>query len=346
MFGPSPVPTVSAAADGEEDEFELSETFQRPTIDPLKHDVRLSGPSQLTDAESETNKPAESVDALATASQLAEEVESESDDIEQLGYFRRTFGLFAQVETCFRWLLLTYLVAAMLWLSGRMFQSANASGGEQMFAILYIALIGAMLVPLTLGWSANMYAVVADTSSGSDRTENWPEDIFSDWIGNSLIMFVVGVVAGIPGSFLLSLFSLQTTHYYWPLFLFVPSFAVCFPVFLIGVLEGDGLNGIVSPPVLSSLLIAWRSWLQFMGESLILFAMLIPAVFLLLANSDRFLVLILLSAWCVFICFVYFRLLGVLGHRIEVSLNADSERLAAAEDELSERASPENESSE
>ncbi|MEO2009967.1 MAG: hypothetical protein ABGX22_14930 [Pirellulaceae bacterium] len=85
------------------------------------------------------------------------------------------------------------------------------------------------------------------------------------------------------------------------------------------------MGGMVTPPAFQSLGIAWRSWLQFMLETFVLAGLLIPAV--LFSDSQHLGVLLSVSAWFFFISFIYFRLLGVLGHRIEVSLNAHYDRL-------------------
>lgn len=312
--GKKAAPAEPPPAD-DDDDFALSAATVAPVIDPMAHE-------SLATAES-TAAATKAVDPLATASQEADDDEAQRVDIEQLGYFRRTLGFFADGEAVARCCLLALMDACMCWLISGGSQAAESDGLGQAMTIIYV-LVGTMVfVPLALGTLANTFAITADTASGAAIVETWPEDIFSDWIGNSVTMFVICVVSGLPGSLMaVTLRELTSDPVLSTLFMgFAVGIGFClvFPIVLLSVLEGDGLGSMVSPPVMSSLVIARKSWGLFYFETIVLSALIFPAA--MVVNKPYFLLLLLASSWKFALVFVYYRLLGVLGCRVARALN-------------------------
>jgi DNA-directed RNA polymerase subunit RPC12/RpoP len=326
--------------DEDDDKFTLSEVVERPSFDPLarNHQARAHSDDAADPMHASRSPPpidqpyvpSQPVDVLATAAAAAAEQEAGRLDIESLGYFRRTFGILAQPEALARLGILVGLDAALMWLLRGAAIAATSDGMGKAMATIYI-LIGVMVfVPWSMGVLANSFSITADTASGADRIENWPEDIYSDWIGNAVTMFVIAVVAGIPGS-ILWMVVMETTHSYllatWSL---ISCFWIFFPIALLSVLEGDGLGSLISPPILSSVQRAFASWAQLFIESILLSAAMSQALSIL-QNDASFLLILVFSTVKISLMFIHFRLIGVLGFRVARQLNAHEEKLAAQE---------------
>jgi hypothetical protein len=317
----------------------LSEVGVRPVIDSMADEslanaVKAAEETTAVDAfmaSSKVNpstsvKAAEettAVDALATATVEAEDNASRRRNIGDLSYFRRVLGFFGQGEAIARLLLLAGMDAGMWWLISGGTVAAGDAGFGQAFTVVYILAGLLIFVPLALGTLANTFSITADTASGSEFVENWPEDIFSEWIGHAITMFVIIVVAGLPGSIL----SITTRGAFgqaeWAFLatglVMGCSLAIVFPIILLSVLEGDGLGSMISPPVISSLVIAKKSWALFYVESTAICALMLPAIMVI--NSSNIFLLLVASIWKYVLVFVYYRLVGVVGFRVAERLN-------------------------
>jgi len=177
------------------------------------------------------------------------------------------------------------------------------------FGAMVLFAAGALL---SIGWAFVAFpiflAVVRDTAEGDDEIEDWPEQPFTDWVGEFFQVFnslSVSVLCGVAAYQLMYSFGLSA-----PLVLPLSVFLV-FPISLLSMMEGDSAFKALSLSVVGSLFSKWWAWGLFYLETAIL-----VAAFLVLAAWTLLLVgpwgLLLVGTLWVPVLMLYFRLLGRL----------------------------------
>jgi DNA-directed RNA polymerase subunit RPC12/RpoP len=122
---------------------------------------------------------------------------------------------------------------------------------------------------IALVWSAPAAAillvVIQETSEGTDRIEEWPEGLFTEWMFGVLFIFNSLGAATFAGVMLRGVLREYCGIPFWPA---MPiTIVVLFPVLLLSMLEtGSALNP-VSLPVWRSMRSAWPAWAGFYVES-------------------------------------------------------------------------------
>lgn len=333
-------PPTQPPPPSDDDEFQLSEVFERPVVDPMAHDslakaeraaaesqADLSGKASGDGGKASAETGRQPVDPLATAGREHDEDQEQRTTIGDLKYFPRMLGFLVQGEAIARLALLSIMSGGMLWLISGGTQAAAADGMAQAMTVIFIIFGLMIFVPLALGTMANCFAITADTASGAEYVENWPEDIFTEWIGASITMFVITMVSGLPAA--LVTITLRSFVGQYALLALVPGLWFCYPIVLLSVMEGDGLGSMISPPIIRSLAIARKHWLRFYAETIILLALMSPA--LMFTNHSNFWVLLAISVWNMLFIFIYFRAIGVLGFYVAIALNEHDSNIVVVE---------------
>ncbi len=184
---------------------------------------------------------------------------------------------------------------------GSMFSGAFLMVVTSVLAVLWFAIL-----------SATVMAVLRETSEGCDEIENWPGQVFVDWLGEPLHLLCALCASAIPGAavaWLLAKVGIASPAVMWltgPVSMFV-----MFPIVLMSTLETNSMFGVLSWPVLRTLRTTTDAWLKFYMTA---GAMIVAAVALCWAASAVNVVAGVIvgaaletPAWI-----IYFRLLGRL----------------------------------
>jgi DNA-directed RNA polymerase subunit RPC12/RpoP len=118
---------------------------------------------------------------------------------------------------------------------------------------------------LALVWfliaAATVLTVLRETAEGLDVIEDWPGAVFLDWMGESAWLFCAVCMSGTPGAALTWLFGMGQTMN--GAILFAASIFFMFPIVLMSMIETNSIFGMVSLPVLRTLVAATSGWIGF-----------------------------------------------------------------------------------
>ena len=182
-----------------------------------------------------------------------------------------------------------------------------------------VVLLGAIFVVVL---SANCLSILLDTAAGNDRIENWPSDVFLDWMGDCLYVVAGLAVSIMPGGLAASLIS---GGYAWGV-VGLASALLLFPIVLLSMLEADSPLTPLSSRVMRSMPTVWQRWLCFYALTIPLTFVVAGLLVWLVVRGDGWLIpaaAVLLIASVM----IYFRLLGRL------ACCSDEEEKKAAETE-------------
>ena len=182
-----------------------------------------------------------------------------------------------------------------------------------LFASALLMVVTAVLFVLWFAiMSATMMAVLRETSEGCDEIENWPGQVFLDWLGEPLHLLCALCMSAVPGAaaaWLLEKLGLASPAMMW--ITGPASMFVMFPIVLMSTLETNSMFGVLSWPVLRTLRTTADAWLKFYMTA----AAMIVAVVALCWVASRVGVVagvIVAAALETPAWIIYFRLLGRL----------------------------------
>jgi len=171
-------------------------------------------------------------------------------------------------------------------------------------------------------------AVVGDTANGCDRIVRWPNAVFLDWIGETVVIATaVGIsVAPLVGLGWVSRQVGSQSDGGVPV-----GFFFLFPVVLLSLLENGAVFDVVSLPLLRTFWVAPGGWGRFyLSTAILVLAAASIVVLAIPAGGDGQLLgitaIAVVSAMSSLVWLIYFRLLGRLAWFC-------ADREAAAEDE-------------
>ena len=209
-------------------------------------------------------------------------------------------------EVRLRWFYLSVWLAGL----GLLTNTLLSLGGGLMAAVLMVfmygtvVLLGAIFVVVL---SANCLSILLDTAAGNDRIENWPSDVFLDWMGDCLYVVAGLAVSIMPGGLAASLIS---GGYAWGV-VGLASALLLFPIVLLSMLEADSPLTPLSSRVMRSMPTVWQRWLCFYALTIPLTFVVAGLLVWLVVRGDGWLIpaaAVLLIASVM----IYFRLLGRL----------------------------------
>jgi DNA-directed RNA polymerase subunit RPC12/RpoP len=216
-------------------------------------------------------------------------------------------------------------------------------------AIFTCAMLGGAAAILVLMWfiilAATVLTVLQETASGCDEIQEWPGAVFLDWMGDSVWLFCAICMSGVPGAALAWALGLQNTP--GQALLFFVSLFFMFPIVLMSMIETNSVMGIVSLPVLRTIVSATSGWFRFYVASAVLFIAILGIEWAACFLNPIF-GFVVVSLTQAVLWLVYFRLIGRLAwyctvrsahDELEESIDAaldddDEDEDAVGEDDL------------
>jgi len=199
--------------------------------------------------------------------------------------------------------------------------------GETLALYAFISLVTMAMSGLAcLGWTAafsvHMLAIVQDTSAGNNLIEDWPDEDWGSWIGESLYVFNGILLSLIPVAILLQTCPPARP---WAVYLFTSTFWLTFPVALLSMLEVGSVMTPVSGGVWASFVRAPGAWAWFYLRTagiVIVGASMYAAFYRYLLGPWS---LPVLAPMLTTFSMVYFRWLGILGRSVREVIEARME---------------------
>lgn len=137
---------------------------------------------------------------------------------------------------------------------------------EQFLCVMLLAFSAIYGFALFAAVAITLLAVLQDTAEGKDVIENWPEGNFLDWFAEAAYVLVALFVAAFPGVLLgrlVSYLAPDSSSVGWEFVFCIPTTFVLFPIALLSALEAGSPLNVLSRPILRSLSVLARGWLQF-----------------------------------------------------------------------------------
>ncbi len=178
------------------------------------------------------------------------------------------FLFYPGVKLC--WLLSAGGLAAILALLGEGSQLIAVADPRTYFlGMMYIAISGLLGLFGFVILAPYLLAILHDTAAGCDRIENWPDDVYHDWLLHGIHFVVPAALAVLLGQGL----DLLLARAGAPAWLGVGlGTFLLFPILLLSVLETGSPFVPWSPPVWRSLVADWPAWALFYGTASIVVA--------------------------------------------------------------------------
>lgn len=211
-----------------------------------------------------------------------------------------------------RWIL--FSVGATIGLGIGLYGLAIAmAGGFGAIGGMTFVAMGIMIMAIWFGgFAATIFAIITESSEGTDRIEQWPAPVVTEWFGEAFTLLIALLMSPLPG-WLLGRFipddGVRNS-------LFLGSFVVGLPVVLLSQLDLGSMFGIASPRVIASVLRLPVSWLLFYFEIAVIVAICVGLA--LAAEVVPFLVLALVPLY-VAAAFLAARILGRLAWKLAES---------------------------
>jgi DNA-directed RNA polymerase subunit M/transcription elongation factor TFIIS len=211
-----------------------------------------------------------------------------------------------------RWII--FSVGATIGLSIGLYGLSMAmTGGFAAIGGMSFVAMGIMIMAIWFGgFAATIFAIITESSEGTDRIEQWPTPVVTDWFGEAFTLLVALLMSPLPG-WLIGRFipddGVRNS-------LFLGSFVVSLPIVLLSQLDLGSMFGIASPRVIASVLRLPASWLLFYFEIAVIVALCVGLA--LAAEVIPFLVLAFVP-FCVAAAFLAARILGRLAWKLAES---------------------------
>jgi DNA-directed RNA polymerase subunit RPC12/RpoP len=178
------------------------------------------------------------------------------------------FLFYPGVRLC--WLLSAIGLAAILALSGEASQLIAVADPRTYFiGMMYIAISGLLGLFGFVILAPYLLAILHDTAAGCDRIENWPDDVYHDWLLHGINFVVPAALAVLLGEGLGRLLGRAGVPPWLGVGL---GTFLLFPVLLLSVLETGSPFVPWSSPVWRSLAADWPAWTLFYGAASIVVA--------------------------------------------------------------------------
>jgi DNA-directed RNA polymerase subunit RPC12/RpoP len=168
------------------------------------------------------------------------------------------------------WLFSTVGLAAILALLGEASHLIAVADPRTYFiGMMYIAISGLLGLFGFVILAPYLLAILHDTAAGCDRIENWPDDVYHDWLLHGVNFVVPAALAVLAGE---GLDRLLTPAGAPPWLGVGLAMFFLFPVLLLSVLETGSPFVPWSTPVWRSLVADWPAWILFYGAASIVVA--------------------------------------------------------------------------
>lgn len=147
--------------------------------------------------------------------------------------------------------------------------SAAGDAARNPISLMGGAFLSVVTVVLSVMWfavmSATVMAVVRETAEGCDDIENWPGQVFLDWLGEPVHLFISLSMSAVPGGAVAWLLT-KVGGDVSPIIPFMTgaiSMFLVFPIVLMSTLETGSMFGVLSLPVWRTFGLAADAWLKF-----------------------------------------------------------------------------------
>jgi hypothetical protein len=247
-------------------------------------------------------------------------------------FVRRWLGILLDTGVLSRGILLGIGLFLVLTLVAQLVFLLAEGGPQVMFAIVTLVFLAMSGSLLTLFLCKFCVVLLENSAEGNARVEDWSDDMFMDFVGQTMYVMTALLASALPGVVLTMVSRAVMPGEAWSLIWLAASVCVCFPVVLMSSLEGGHPLQLVSMPVMQSIGQAPRYWVRFYLQTVLL-AGLTGLLLVLIPWWQSWTARVPVTAGLLALIVLYFRALGLVAAdaSLAMSRRARDEEQSAAE---------------